>query len=65
MEDTLLIGDQLIAIIFIYGINIPFTDKRILKIRDPKPGDIIVFKFPKDQSKYFIKLCVAVGGQRV
>ena len=65
MEDTLLVGDQLMAIKFLYGIKIPFTDKHILKIRDPEPGDIIVFIFPDDPSKDFIKRCIATGGQRV
>jgi len=65
MEDTLLIGDQLMAIKFLYGMKIPFTNKRILKIRNPKPGDIIVFKYPEDPSKPFIKRCIATGGQKV
>lgn len=65
MEDTLLVGDHLMAVKFLYGIKIPFTDKRILKIRDPEAGDIIVFKFPDDPSKDFIKRCIATGGQRV
>ena len=65
MEDTLLVGDHLMAIKFLYGIKIPFISKRFLKIRDPKPGDIIVFKFPEDPSKDFIKRCIATGGQRV
>ena len=65
MEDTLLVGDQLIAIKFLYGIKIPFNGKRIFKIRDPEPGDVIVFKFPDDPSKKFIKRCIASGGQHV
>jgi signal peptidase I len=65
MEDTLLVGDQLIAVKFIYGMKIPFFKNPVLKIRDPKPGDVIVFKFPQDPSKDFIKRCVAIGGQTV
>ncbi|MHB9029347.1 MAG: signal peptidase I [Candidatus Latescibacterota bacterium] len=65
MEDTLLVGDQLIAVKFIYGLKMPFFQNPILKIRDPKPGDVIVFKFPQDPSKDFIKRLVAVGGQTV
>ncbi len=65
MEDTLLVGDQLIALKFVYGVRIPFTDRPILKIRNPEPGDVVVFKFPQDPSKDFIKRCVAVGGQTV
>jgi len=65
MEDTLLVGDRLFASKFTYGIRIPFTDVQLLKIRDPKPGDIIVFKFPDDPSKDYIKRCIAVAGQTV
>ena len=65
MEDTLLVGDRLFAVKFLYGIKIPFTHTRVFKIRDPKPGDIIVFKYPKDPSKPFIKRCIAVAGQSI
>lgn len=65
MEDTLLVGDRLFALKFIYGTRIPFTNYRILKIRDPKPGDVIVFKYPEDPSKDYIKRCIAVGGQTI
>lgn len=65
MEDTLLVGDQLIAVKFLYGFQVPFLQNRILKIRDPKPGDVVVFKYPGDPSKDFIKRCIAVGGQMV
>lgn len=62
MEDTLLVGDRLFANKFIYGLKIPFTDKRILKLRDPQQGDIIVFEFPEDRSKDFIKRVIGVPG---
>ncbi len=65
MEQTLLIGDRLFAVKFLYGTQIPFTEKRILKIRDPKPSDVIIFKYPMDPSTPFIKRCVAVGGQTI
>jgi signal peptidase I len=65
MEETLLIGDRLFAVKFLYGTKIPFTKKNILKIRDPKPGDVIIFKYPLDPSTPFIKRCVAVGGQTI
>jgi len=65
MEDTLLIGDHLLVNKFIYGIKIPFTDKRILKIRDPKRGDVIVFEYPEDPSKDFIKRVVCTPGDVV
>ena len=65
MEDTLLIGDFLFADKITYGARIPFMDgKRMPGLRDPKAGDIIIFKSPRT-GETLIKRCVAVGGQRV
>ena len=63
MKDTLLIGDHLLVNKFIYGVKIPFTDgKTLVPIKDPKQGDIIVFKFPEDPDKDFIKRVVGIEG---
>jgi signal peptidase I len=65
MEDTLAIGDHLFVNKFIYGIKIPFTNSRILKLRDPRQGDVMVFEFPEDRSKDFIKRVIGVPGDEV
>ncbi len=65
MENTLLVGDYILVNKFIYGVKLPFTDITVLPIKDPKRGDIIVFKFPKDPSKDYIKRVIAVGGDTV
>lgn len=65
MEDTLAVGDHILVNKFIYGTKIPFTDSRILKIRDPKRGDVIVFEYPEDPSKDFIKRIVGTPGDVV
>ncbi len=65
MEDTLLVGDFLLAEKITYGPNIPFFDVRLPGLKDPEPGDIIIFKYPEDPSRDFIKRCVAVEGQTV
>ena len=62
MEDTLAIGDHILVNKFLYGTKIPFTDKRILKIRDPRRGDVIVFEYPEDPSKDFIKRVIGTPG---
>ncbi len=65
MEDTLLIGDFLFADKITYGARIPFADgKRLPGLREPKAGDIVIFKSPRT-GETLIKRCVAVGGQRV
>ncbi|MBN2541248.1 signal peptidase I [bacterium] len=53
MEKTLLIGDFLLA------------EKITYRLRDPKPGDIVIFKFPINPKKDYIKRCVATEGQTV
>lgn len=65
MQNTLLIGDYILVNKFIYGVKIPFTDITVIPVKKPKKGDIIVFRFPKDPSKDFIKRVVAVGGDTV
>jgi signal peptidase I len=76
MEDTLLIGDHLFVNKFIYGIRVPFTDKRVLRLRDVRRGDVVVFEAPPDAiissdererrvKKDFIKRAVAISGDKV
>jgi signal peptidase I len=65
MEDTLAIGDHILVSKFIYGMKIPFTDTRFLKIRDPKRGDVMVFEYPEDPSKDFIKRVIGTPGDTV
>lgn len=65
MEDTLAIGDHILVNKFIYGTKIPFTSTRFLKIRDPQRGDVIVFEYPEDPSKDFIKRVIGLPGDEV
>jgi signal peptidase I len=65
MEDTLAIGDHILVSKFIYGMKIPFTGARILKIRDPKRGDVMVFEYPEDPSKDFIKRVIGTPGDTI
>jgi len=62
MKNTLLVGDHILVNKFIYGIKLPFIDKTIIPIENPKRGDIIVFQFPEDPSKDFIKRVIGIGG---
>jgi signal peptidase I len=65
MENTLLVGDFLLANKFVYGAYVPFTGIRLPALREPRPGDVIVFRFPEDQRKSFVKRVIAVGGDTV
>ena len=72
MEKTLLVGDFLFINKMIYGPEIApgwkgrnLFDIRFPAIRKPRPGDIIVFRYPVNPGVDYIKRCVAVEGQRV
>jgi signal peptidase I len=65
MQPTLLIGDHILVNKLIYGIRIPFTDKRFPEFVQPRRGDVIVFVFPEDRTKDFIKRVVAVAGDTI
>ncbi|PIE71695.1 MAG: signal peptidase I [Deltaproteobacteria bacterium] len=62
MKETLLIGDHILVNKFIYGIKIPFADKILVPLSNPKRDDIIVFKYPEDPKKDFIKRVIGLPG---
>ncbi len=65
MEDTLLIGDHIIANKFIYGTNLPFSNKTILKFKQPQRGEVIIFRYPQNPKLMFIKRCIGVPGDTI
>ena len=65
MENTLQIGDYLIANKFLYGLRLPWSGERVLPIRAPRRGDVVIFKYPKDPSQDFIKRLVGLPGDEV
>ena len=62
MEPTLMPGDRILVVRYIYGLRIPFTYHRVAKFRTPEIGDIIVFNYPDEPKRDFIKRCAAQGG---
>ncbi len=65
MKNTLLIGDHILVNKFIYGIKLPFIGTKLVPIKDPQPEDIVVFEYPDDPSKDFIKRVIGVAGDRI
>lgn len=65
MENTLLVGDFLLVNKAVYGAEIPFTGAHLPAIRHPRHGDVIVFKWPKDPSKNFVKRLIGLPGDTV
>jgi len=65
MKETLQIGDHILVNKFIYGVKIPFLRTTIIEVKNPKRNDIVVFKFPEDPGKDFIKRVIGVAGDVV
>lgn len=65
MKPTLQIGDHLLVNKFTYGIKLPFIRKTLVPIDDPQRGDIVVFIYPVDREKDFIKRVVGVAGDTI
>jgi len=64
MEDNLLVGDHLLVNKFVFGSRGSFLD-RVLPFKDIKRGDVIVFKYPKDLTKHYVKRAIGLPGDRV
>jgi signal peptidase I len=67
MIPTLQVGDHIFVNKFIYGVRLPFSDsvKFGMGYRKPRRGEVIVFIYPKEPDKDFIKRIVAVEGDTV
>src|SRR3954464_14129191 len=71
MIPTLLVGDHIFVNKFAYGFKIPFTEwlasepVYLVKRSPPQRGDIVVFKYPKDESLYYIKRIIGTPGDTV
>jgi signal peptidase I len=65
MLPTLQIGDHLLVNKFIYGIRVPFAGTVLVPIKEPKRGDIIVFRFPRDRSTDYIKRVIGLPGDKL
>jgi signal peptidase I len=65
MIPTLQVGDHIFVSKFSYAIGIPFTNVKVAELGKPKRGDIVVFKYPPDQSVDYIKRVVGLPGETV
>lgn len=65
MIPTLQVGDFILVNKFTYGIRLPIVNKKIVQLNDPQRGDVMVFHYPEDPSKDYIKRVVGVPGDIV
>ncbi|MDR1728595.1 MAG: signal peptidase I [Acidobacteriota bacterium] len=64
MESTLLIGDHLLVNKFVYGMN-PGVLGKLLPCKEPRRGDVIVFKYPNNPEVAYVKRLIGVPGDTV
>ncbi|MFP4063811.1 MAG: signal peptidase I [Halochromatium sp.] len=65
MMPTLLVGDFILVNKFAYGLRWPVLNKKFLDLGAPERGDVMVFRFPRDESIDYIKRVIAVPGDRI
>jgi signal peptidase I len=65
MQPTLKVGDYLLVSKFSYGIRNPFSNKVLIPLWTPQRDDVVVFIFPQDPSKDYIKRVIGLPGDRV
>ena len=65
MENNLLIGDHLLVNKFVFGPTASSIDRALLPIRDVRRGDVIVFKYPDEPERDFIKRVIGLPGETV
>ena len=62
MENNLLIGDHLLVNKFVFGPTATPIERTLLPVREPRRGDIVVFKFPNEPERDFIKRVIGLPG---
>lgn len=65
MLPTLQIHDHIFVNKLTYGLRVPFSENWLVKMGEPKRGEIIVFKYPRDMNTFFIKRVVGEPGDKV
>jgi signal peptidase I len=65
MEPTLLVGDHILVSKFIFGVKVPFVRTTLIPISEPDREDVVVFIYPEDKSKDFIKRVIGLPGDTI
>ena len=65
MLPTLLINDHIFVNKILYGVRAPFSESWFVQWRHPRRGEVVVFKYPADKEKYYLKRVIGLPGDRV
>jgi len=65
MMPTLLVGDFILVNKFTYGLRLPVSHYKITEGDKPRRGDVVVFRYPQDESQDYIKRVIGLPGDHV
>jgi signal peptidase I len=65
MVPTLLVGDFILVNKYEYGLRMPITNTKLTNGSPLKRGDVVVFRYPKDESVDYIKRVIGLPGDTV
>ncbi len=65
MEENLLVGDHVLVNKFVYGSAASGVERALLPMREVRRGDVVVFKYPEEPTRDFIKRCVGLPGDTI
>ena len=65
MEPTLQVSDRIFVNKLAYGVRLPFSKYWLSKFQEPKRGDVIVFRYPLDESVFYVKRVIGLPGDKI
>jgi signal peptidase I len=65
MIPTLVVGDFILVNKFAYGLRDPVMHTKLVTLGEPQRGDVVVFRYPLDPSKDFIKRVIGLPGDHI
>ncbi len=65
MLPTLEIGDFILVNKYKYGLRLPILHTKILDVNEPERGDIVVFRYPPEPTKNYVKRLIGLPGDTI
>ncbi|GAB4117971.1 MAG: signal peptidase I [Gammaproteobacteria bacterium] len=65
MIPTLTVGDFIVVNKYSYGVRLPVLNTKVMEVGEPERGDVVVFRYPLDESMNYIKRLVGLPGDRI
>lgn len=65
MMPNLMIHDHILVTKYSYGVKAPIGDGWLFKFKEPRRGDIVVFRYPENRDVFFIKRLIGLPGDKI